>query len=95
MAVNDHTDWAWDERVLRSLASLGESLDRTCRPLEELLPRFAGHVDRYRAALTRVDGGGRAWVDAPDRASCHLVWIQLHEDLLATLGIERGTEEQG
>lgn len=29
---------------------------------------------------------------APDRDSCHLVWIQFHEDLLATLGIPRGTD---
>jgi len=93
MAANDHTDWAWDEQVLRSLASLGDALDRAVAPLAEALPRFDGHVDRYRAALARVDRGERAWVDAPDRASCHLVWIQVHEDLLATLGIERGTEE--
>ena len=31
-------------------------------------------------------------VDAPDRDSCHLVWIQFHEDLLATLGIPRGSD---
>jgi hypothetical protein len=23
--------------------------------------------------------------------SCHTVWMELHEDLLATLGLERGT----
>jgi hypothetical protein len=27
-----------------------------------------------------------------DRDSCHLVWLQFHEDLLATLGISRGSE---
>lgn len=62
-------------------------------PLATVLPRFAGHAPRYRAALTRVDQGERAWVDAPDRASAHVVWIQLHEDLFATLGIERGTDD--
>jgi hypothetical protein len=31
-------------------------------------------------------------VDAPDRDSCHLVWMQFHEDLLATLGIPRGSD---
>ena len=92
MAVNDHSDWAWDEDVLRTLASLGDALDRICAPLVQLLPRFDGHVARYRQALERVDRGDRAWVDGPDRASAHLVWIQLHEDLLATLGIERGTD---
>jgi hypothetical protein len=92
MAPNDHTDWGWDESVLRSLASLGAAVERVCAPLVDVLPRFGGHVERYRAALARVDRGERSWVDAPDRASCHIVWIQLHEDLLATLGIERGTD---
>jgi hypothetical protein len=93
LAANDHTDWRWDERILKTLASLGTALDRACAPLVQALPRFDGHVDRYRAALARVDRGERAWVDAPDRASCHIVWIQLHEDLIATLGIERGTDD--
>jgi hypothetical protein len=93
MALNDHTGHRWDEQVLRSLAFLGDALDRVCAPLVEALPRFGGHVDRYRAALARVDRGERAWVDAPDRTSCHIVWIQVHEDLLATLGIERGTDD--
>jgi hypothetical protein len=39
-----------------------------------------------------VQTGHHSWVDAPDRDSLHAVWIQLHEDLLATLGIERGTD---
>lgn len=38
---------------------------------------------RLAAELGRVDGH--------DRDSCHIVWIQFHEDLLATLGIPRGT----
>jgi hypothetical protein len=39
-----------------------------------------------------VDQGNRAWVDAPGRDSCHILWIQFHEDLLATLGIPRGSD---
>jgi hypothetical protein len=93
MAANDHTDWAWDEQVRRSFTSLGDALDRVLSPLVQVLPRFDGHVDRYRAALARVDRGERAWVDAPDRPSLHIVWIQVHEDLLATLGVERGTDD--
>jgi hypothetical protein len=93
LAANDHTDWGWDSSVLRSLAALGDGLDRALAPLVAVLPRFDGHVERYRAALRQVDRGERAWVDAPDRASCSLVWIQVHEDLLATLGIERGTDD--
>lgn len=57
------------------------------------LDRFSVHSPRHRFALDRVQSGERAWLDAPGRASCHLAWISFHEDLLATLGIQRGTEE--
>jgi DNA-binding MarR family transcriptional regulator len=92
MAGNDHRDPRWDERVLRTLASLEESLRGLCDQLAAGLPRFGGYADRYSAALRRAQAGQHAWVDAPDRDSCHLVWIQFHEDLLATLGIPRGTD---
>ena len=92
MAANDHTDWPWDERVLTSLARLGRSLDAVCKGLAARLTRFDGYADRYSAALARVDSGERRWVDSPEIDSCHTVWVQLHEDLLATLGLARGPD---
>ena len=92
MAFNDHTDWRWDERVLRTLASLDTSFKLLCGRLTECLARFDGYADRYSSALRKVDTGQRAWVDAHDRDSCHMLWIQFHEDLLATLGIPRGSD---
>lgn len=92
MAFNDHTDWRWDERVLRTLSSLDTSFGRLCDLLARELERFGGYADRYSAALARARAGQNAWVDGHDRDSCHIVWIQFHEDLLATLGIARGTD---
>lgn len=92
MALNDHTDWAWDEGVLRALASVDARLRGLVDRLAGRLQRFDGYADRYSAALAKVDAGERRWVDAPDVDSCHTVWIQLHEDLLATLGIPRGSD---
>ena len=94
MALNDHTDWRWDERVLGTLASVQRSLQVLCDGLTARLARFDGYADRYAAALRKVAAGRRAWLDGPDRDSCHLVWIQLHEDLLATLGIPRGSDDR-
>lgn len=90
MAANDHTDWPWDERVLRTLASIATRLEELDARLTAHLARFGGYAAAYASALRRVDAGDRRWVDAPDRDSCHLVWIQLHEDLLTTLGLDRG-----
>lgn len=92
MAFNDHTDWTWDEQVLRTLSSLGHAFAHLCRQLTDCLQRFDGYADRYSSALAKVDTGQRRWVDAPELDSCHTVWIQFHEDLLATLGIPRGSD---
>jgi hypothetical protein len=92
LQLNDHTDWAWDERVLEELTSLDGALRRLCTRLVERLQRFDGYADRYSTALARVDRGERRWVDAPELDSCHTVWVQLHEDLLATLGVPRGSD---
>ena len=54
------------------------------------LPRFAGSSERYAAALDRAARGEHAWVAQPKIDSCHTVWMELHEDLLATLGLDRG-----
>lgn len=90
LAANDHTDPRWDDRVLGTLASLGSSLRRLCEPLAGRLNRFGGYAGLYGAAVAKAQAGQYAWIDAPDRDSCHLVWIQFHEDLLATLGLDRG-----
>ncbi len=92
MAFNDHSDWRWDDRVLRELASLDTSFGRICDQLAGCLERFGGYSGRYSLALARAQAGQRGWVDSHDRDSCHTVWIQFHEDLLATLAIPRGSD---
>ena len=85
-------DWGWDERVLKELTFLDKAFGVLCGQLARLLQRFDGYAERYSSALARVDAGQRRWVDAPELDSCHTVWIQFHEDLLATLGIPRGSD---
>lgn len=92
MALNDHTDFRWDDRVIDALGSVGRRVAPLCADLSAALARFDGYAERYAAALSRVGRGERHWVDAVGIDSCHAVWMQLHEDLLATLGLERGQE---
>jgi hypothetical protein len=91
LAANDHTDGRWDERVIDDLRGLHAGLRPVNQQLAAALERFAGYSERYSAALDRVDRGERAWVAQPTIDSCHTVWMELHEDLLATLGLERGS----
>lgn len=92
MAANDHSDFRWDDRVIESLRSVGRRL----RPLQDelagILTRFHGYAERFDSALARVTRGETRWVDGLGINSCHVVWLQLHEDLLATLGLDRGDE---
>ncbi len=90
MAANDHTDHRWDDRVLDDLERAAPRLRQVCDQLTGALQRFDGYAERFTAALERVLHGNRAWVDQTGIDSCHTVWIELHEDLLSTLGLERG-----
>lgn len=90
LAANDHDDPVWDGRILDELASYRRRLGPLCSSLTAALDRFAGYDDRFADALARAEAGDALWVDGVGVDSCHTVWIQLHEDLLATLGLERG-----
>lgn len=91
-APNDHFDRAWDGRVLEELTSLDRELAPLIENLSAVLARFDGYVARYESALRRAKSGELDWIDKTDVDSCHRVWFQLHEDLIATLGIDRRHE---
>ena len=92
LVPNDHTDPAWDAGVLRELTAVDRALPVLIGRLGNLLTRFRGYEARFSAALTRAQAGELAFVDRTDVDSCHSVWFQLHEDLIATLGIDRRTQ---
>ncbi|MFI7450071.1 transcriptional regulator [Nonomuraea sp. NPDC049714] len=92
LAVNDHSDAGWDARVLHELADIDRALAPLVDRLGSVLTRFLGYDGRFAAALARARAGESAWVDRTDVDSCHRVWFELHEDLIATLGISRQTE---
>ncbi|MCC8930585.1 hypothetical protein [Rhodococcus sp. I2R] len=91
-APNNHTDSEWDGRVLDELTALSEELAPLTERLSAVLARFDSYMTRYASALHKGRSGERDWIDKSDRDSCHRVWFQLHEDLVATLGIDRASE---
>ncbi|WP_328946147.1 transcriptional regulator [Streptomyces sp. NBC_00250] len=92
LTVNDHGDAEWDGRVLDELTELGRVLESLSVELGARIVRLGGYGARFTGALTRVRRGELSWVDRVKEDSCHTVWMELHEDLLATLGIARGEE---
>jgi hypothetical protein len=89
LAASDHVDRRWDARVLQTLADLDTYLRGCCRTLSAALLRFRGYDQRFSSALARVERGEHDWVNRPRADSCHTVWMELHEDFLATLGCQR------
>jgi hypothetical protein len=88
VTVNDHADPSYDARVLDRLADLDRRAGEICAALSAALPRFGRYRARLADALARARAGELDYL-ADGTASYHIVWFQLHEDLLATLGIPR------
>lgn len=52
------------------------------------LPRFSGYTQRLEQAVANA-ATETTWLIATDRDSFHRIWFEFHEDLIATLGMQR------
>jgi hypothetical protein len=91
-APNDHTDPAYDQARM-------DELEAHHRSFEPVLDDFAsgiGRLDLYRArladSLVRLCAGDRDAFTGVMKHSYHDVWMELHEDLLCVLAIDRESE---
>jgi hypothetical protein len=85
---NDHTDPGHDSKVLDRFTDFDQRADVVCADLSAAILRFQRYRVRLADALARAKSGALDYV-ADNLESYHTVWFQLHEDLLATLGISR------
>jgi hypothetical protein len=88
--LNDHSDADHDRRVVERLVAVDEAVRTITADLERQLERFGRYGPRLGAAVERALAGDGDWITKPIIDSYHTVWFELHEDLLCTLGIERG-----
>jgi len=90
--VNDHSDAAYDAKIIERLfsldgrgrpvvAAIGQAHDR----MSPYASRLGGSLDRLKAGETKMFTGVMC-------NSYHDVWMELHEDLILTLGIDRAAE---
>jgi len=92
--LNEHDDADYDAGVIDELAAIDEEVQPICRDLADHLGRFATMGPRFSSALQRVQAGENDWFAKPLIDSYHTVWFDLHETLLASLGIDRAAEGQ-
>lgn len=90
---NDHSDAAYDFRILERLDRLDERAGTVLDHLGKVVPRFTGYRQRLSDALDKI-ADDRAWLASPRCDSYHTVWMQLHEDLLSAVGVNRADEKQ-
>jgi DNA-binding MarR family transcriptional regulator len=75
--------------LLEQLEDLDREVLRLLQTASEGQPRFAIYGRRFTAALGRLRAGDETAFARPLSDSYHDVWMELHEDLIATLGLER------
>jgi hypothetical protein len=87
--LNDHTDGPYDRAVIDELHAVDDAIGPVCDRLAGALARFGHYAPRLGRALRHIDAGDTDWFTRPVLDSYHTVWFELHEDLLATLGLDR------
>jgi hypothetical protein len=92
LVVNDHEDPDHDRAVLDRLRAVHEQLEPVCAGLGQQLARFSTYEPRFADALGAVAVGDDGRFDKGALDPYHAIWFELHEHLLATLGIDRSTE---
>ena len=90
--INDHSDPAYDAAVFAELAALDQGVQPICAELSSGLTRFERYAPRFAEPLALVQAGEHEWFTRPIIESYHTIWFELHEDLLASLGLDRSTE---
>jgi hypothetical protein len=91
-APNDHSDAEYDTAVIARLVELDRHAQGVCVAFIDQLSRYAPYPPRLTTALEKVKAGDQKQFTGVMCGSYHDVWMELHEDLLLTLGIDRAEE---
>ena len=90
--INDHSDSAYDAAVIERLSDL----DATARPvvasMATVVGRLTTYVPRLESTFRAVRDGRHDLFTGVMCGSFHDVWMELHEDLILSQGIDRAAE---
>jgi pyruvate,orthophosphate dikinase len=89
---NDHSDPAYDERVVARLSALHDEFLALARRIAAIAPRLDRYVVRFADAIDRVRAGDHTYIARPITDSYHTVWFEFHEELIGLLGRSRAEE---
>lgn len=89
---NDHSDAAYDEQCIKRLGALDDEAQPICHAFAEIAKRFDGYAARLTGSRTALEAGDQRMFTGVMCGSYHDVWMELHEDLILTQGIDRAAE---
>lgn len=89
---NDHTDAEYDRDVVERLHRLHAEAVPVVASLPQVLVRLAPYSTRLEQVVQRVVSGETKLFTGVMCGSYHDVWMELHEDLILTQGIDRAAE---
>lgn len=91
-APNDHSDEKYDKGVVSRLVSLNDQAIPVVTAMGKVLQRIDPYVPRLHSTSARVVAGEAKMFTGVMVGSYHDVWMELHEDLILTQGIDRAAE---
>ncbi len=91
-APNDHGDATYDGAVVARLVALNEETAPVVAAMGEVLERMQPYAPRLVSSCQRVVAGETNMFTGVMCGSYHDVWMELHEDLILTQGIDRSAE---
>lgn len=89
---NDHSDAAYDAGVVQRLVALNDEALPVVERMGQVLARLAPYGPRLARTCQAVVGGETKMFTGVMCGSYHDVWMELHEDLILTQGIDRAAE---
>jgi hypothetical protein len=89
---NDHSDAAYDAEVIGRLQEIDARAQPILGVMGGAVDRFAAYAPRLAATVVKVAHGEHNLFTGVMCGSYHDVWMELHEDLILSLGIDRAKE---
>ena len=90
--LNDHTDEAYDQEIIRRLAELDQVVAPIFQKAANIAPRLGRYLERFENALTQLQSGNHSFLAAPLKDSYHTIWFEMHEELILLCGRNRADE---
>lgn len=89
---NDHSDPSYDRAVIDRLVDLHAESRPILGEMSDVVPRLRTYAPRLSATCEKVREGVHQMFTGVMCGSFHDVWMELHEDLILTQGIDRAAE---